>query len=581
MRLKPNRYMKSELHLRPFQSACIWQMINRKSGLIALPTGTGKTITSLSIYTYLKHKFPDLKLLYITDKTLIKQTYNQDLPTYFKDLSASFIYDNNKQERNRIYARWAYQDDILLINYHTLRNDFKDLGQYLKQINCNFITILDEATAFKNTTAQITECVTLLTRVSKRTYALTATPGTSGLYDVFNILSAIQLKPYKSKAEFEQHHCKVENSKIALFRLGSQKRVAIPKPEKENTSAIYFSISNTFKINPPIKIMSYPQVGNFKILNPNNGSFRWAFNNQLRTSTNITALARDKKLFINVSVFDKPEFIGYKNIKGFREQTQKFMFIRSKKEIASELPPVNIIYRYCEETAEVQKTIKKIYATEKYSASQIEIATNTPQAYNTEIPQDYISDKIQHLIYYLQNDIPNEKCIVFYPYTQTTALIKPILESHLDTEIVYVHGQTADRDGELQKFLNSDKHRILIGTQTILKGLNLQAVDNLAILQTPYTFGNYLQLIGRINRIGGNNNTKTVVHFITKGTRDEDIHESALQQGVTIYKLDKRLIDEGVVPKEYLLRASGMTEQQAKLYLEKQLEARKLDYMKR
>lgn len=573
--------MKSNLELRPFQEHCIWQMINAKRGLIALPTGTGKTITSLSIYTYFKHKIPSLKLLYITDKTLIKQTYSQDLFTYFKGLKANYVYDNNKQERKQIYSQWVHYNDILIINYHTLRTDFELFGHILRDIDRNFITILDEATAFKNTTSQINQCVSKLTRASRRTYALTATPGTSGLYDIFNILTAIQLSPYKNHYEFEYKHCDFQATKMILFKSGSTKRVSIPQPEKGSTTTVtaYFSLRKAFKINKPMKIMSKPNVGWFSILNDANGSFRWRIPNQLTTKTNITALAGSEKLFISASIFDNKVFNKYKNIKLFKEKTSEYMFIRSKKDIASELPPVNVIYRYCDETDEVKRAVKKIYESEKYSASQVEIATMAPQAYSNEfIDTEPLSGKMASLLYYLENDIPNEKCIIFFPYTKATDIIKRTLQDHFHQDVIYVHGQTPDRDGELQKFLSSDRIRFLVGTATILKGLNLQQIDNIAVLHPTYTFGNYLQLIGRINRLGGTNNTKTIVHFITRGTRDEDMLESILQQGVVTYKFDKRLVDDGVIPEKYLQNKNGMTEQQAKEYLDKQLEARRANY---
>lgn len=578
--------MKPNLVLRPFQEQCIWEMLHKKRGLIALPTGTGKTITSFSIFSYLKSKFPDIKLLYITDKTLIPQTANQDLPTYFK-LNQLHIYNHTKQEREAIYQTWtAYPNQsILIINYHTLRNDFSIIGNYLKKINLNFITILDEATAFKNTTSQIYNCITLLSKVAKRTYALTATPSTSGLYDTYNILNAIQLPPYRSKQEFETHHCKTEAKKMCLIRntATNQKRMAFPieNPKNKTSLQLFFSIRNQFKIFTPIKILSYPNVGHFKQLSQNNGSFCWTIPKPLQTKTSILATTtnpktdKTKKIHLQLSLFDNRSFAGYKNISLFRQQTQKTMFIRSKKEIAKELPPITILYRYTDTSKEQEQVIKQLYKNENYSASQIEIALVSPQSYSESVPQDYVSPKLETLLHYIQNDIQDEKCIIFFPYTQGTDTICNILNQN-EISNIQVTGEVKNRDEALREFLDSDI-RCLVGTTTILKGLNLQSIDNLIVLHPTNTFGNYLQLIGRINRIGATN-PKTVVHILTRESRDIDLMESVYQQGSTIYKLNPKLIDEGVLPKKYY-KERGMTEQQAKQFLEKQLEARRAVYL--
>lgn len=576
-RLIHNQYMKPILRLRPFQHEAVWFLLNRTSAVLALPTGTGKTITAFSTYSYLKDTFPDLKLLYITEKPLILQTVTQDLPTYFQNLKYTYIYNNSKQERQRTIKDWALNRDILILNYHTVRIDFDTIGRALNHIDNNCIAIFDEATNFKNPEAQISKCIKLLTKATKRSYAMTATPSTSGLFDVFNICSTIGCPPYKTKAEFDRFHCDYNAVKMFYFRSGNHKAMGIGKkiPDTENVE-LYFSFRNKFKLSGSVKIISKPNMGYFSILNESNASFRWVVNQKLVTRSGLLLTHNNKKMSVQVSVFDNREHIGYKNVKLFKSQTDNIMFVRSKKEVAKELPPVTISNVYCEEDKESKQAIIELYKSEKYAASQIEISITAPQVYCESVQQDFQSDKIKQLIHFLQNDIPNEKCIVFYPFTSATRIIKYHIDRELKINSAYCSGETKDNHAEMQRFLNDPDCRVLIGTTTILKGLNLQAIDYLVTLQLPYTSGDYLQLIGRINRIG-NTSPKFIYNFMAHDTRDEDIYKAVMEQTYLTYKFNPKLIDQGVIPDSY--KGQGMTESESKDFLDKQLENRKQDYI--
>ena len=580
-RLKaPNPYADPSLQLRHFQEEAIDFLLQRNRGLLALPTGTGKTITAFSTYSYLKANNPSLKLIYVTEKGLIPQTISQDLPTYFSKLTFSHIYNNSKPQRTQIYKHWTYHTDILILNYASLRIDFTELGQCLSKLNGNFITILDEATNFKSPDAQVSNCVFKICRASKHAYAMTATPASSGLYDIFNILKAIGEPPYKTKAEFDRFHCNYDTQKMFLFNWNGVKKIGVAIEEKSKKHrTLYFSLSKSFKISEPVQLLTKPTLGSFTVLNPNKGVFRWIVPANTKTYASLLALVGDKKMHCRVSIFDNIQHIGYKNLKSFRMLTERTMFVRSKKEIATELPALNVSYHPCTESEEVRATIAKLYASEKYSASQIEIALTTPQVYNPALPVDYISDKVAQLIYWLKNDIPNEKCIVYFPYTQATAIIVDLLKKHLNTNIAYICGETTDHAEQIDAFLNTDTTRILVGTATILKGLNLQSVDYIATLQKPYVFSNYQQLCGRINRIGGNNNPKFITNFITQGTRDEDISEVVLKQATLIQELNPKLVEEGIIPKTHKPTGKGLTESEARKELDLLLESRRDSYL--
>lgn len=587
-----NSYIKSTLQLRDFQLQAIDFAYKRKKSVIALPTGTGKTITSLAWFAKIKQDHPNAKLLYVTEKSLVLQAVEQDLPTYF-NFTFDYVYNNTKAQRLKIYDRFINSLDILVINYHSLRNDFDDIGLVFAKLNSQVAVVFDEATAFKHANSKISKCVTLLTKATPACIALTATPCMSGLYDLFNILRGLNASPYKSVSEFESLHCEFTYTKLASFSFMNARRVAIAHIDKKNEElkaqgrmynvTFYFSLTNAFKIEKGINFIHKPSQGIFSVLNAQNGSFSWSLPCNAFLQTSLTALTPKRKLFINIKVFDQPKHKCYKNLSLFKDTTSNLMFVRAKDEIARELPPVTIQYRYVDYDADTKKAIANLYENGKTSASQIEIALNTPQVYLKSLRDDYINPKLEDLIDFLSNDIPEDKCIVYFPYTQTTQILKQILSDKLNTDVAYVTGESeTDNNAEVKRFLADSNTRILVGTSSVLKGLNLQSVNYIAILQKPYTFGNYQQLIGRINRIGGDYTPKTIVNFITKDSRDEDIKTAVLEQALLTYKLNPKLVENGLIPASLLnSNKKGMTEQEAKSYLDEQFLARRVQFIKK
>ena len=568
-------YTKENLKLREFQKEAIEFLKERPRAICCLPTGTGKTIVSFSTFAKLKEANPQLKLIYVTEKPLIKQTITQDLPTYF-NLTFTYIYNNTKAERIARYKEWLKLFDILVINYTSLRIDFNDIGNILAQHKTPLISIFDEATNFRNTEAQITQCVKLLSKASVNSYALTATPASRGLYDIFSIMMTMGVAPYQNKIIFNKIHAVWNTKKMYLFKMGDKSAMGIGKPYEntDNAQVCYMSFKKRFNLDGKVSIMTAPKTGIFQILDNHKGTFSWAIYNEVFTKANILIMNNDKRLVVTANVFNEVKHTGYKNLKIFRERTNNAMFVRAKREIVQELPPVTVSVRYCDEDPQSIEAVKVVYSDEKHSANQVEIAQATPQAY-LAIESNYKTDKIQRLIDFIKYDIENEKVIIYFPYTTTTAILKEILEAELKQKVAYCYGGNKDNNGELQRFLNSKDIQVLIGTNTILKGLNIQEVNHIVVLQPPYTAEQYIQLIGRINRIGGDYKPKFITHFLCEDTRDIDIYKALNAQLKHINDINPQLIEDGLL----IDSQDSMDEREARTFLDKSLEARKTKYL--
>lgn len=571
-----NQYVKPHLSLRDFQRQAVEFLLSKKVALLALPTGTGKTITALTTYCNLLKNNPKLKLIYITEKPLIRQLVEQDLSNYF-NLTHSFVYNNTKPQRIEIYNTFAQYSNVLVVNYASIRQDFNDIGAILQKNNLDFITIYDEATNFRTPTTQIAKNIMLLCKASQRAYAMTATPASRSLIDIYNILDTLGMPPYSSKAEFERIHANYTLKKMFLFRAGTLKAVAIARPSEDGkTHTAFVSLRNKFKLQGNVKLLTKSILGQFKIINENNASFSWSVKPETYAKVTLLMLVNGRKLAVQVSIFDEKSSVGYKNLKLFTQTTKDSLFVRGKHEIVKELPPLTITTHYTDECEKAKDAIKYLYQKEQFSASQIEIATNTPQVYLENIPPLYKSDKIQRVIDFIKNDLQTEKVIIYYPYTQTLQVLKNILAKEFETQIAYYTGEVKDSQKQIEMFLNDANCQILLATNTILRGHNIQSVNHIIALQPPYTAENVIQLVGRINRIGGTYEPKFLHYFLNQGTRDEDIYTSLNAQLKHIKQINPQFIEDGLIHENSEMQ---MSEAQAKIYLDNQLRQRKTIYV--
>lgn len=77
---------------------------------------------------------------------------------------------------------------------------------------------------------------------------------------------------------------------------------------------------------------------------------------------------------------------------------------------------------------------------------------------------------------------------------------------------------------EVNKFRDSDEHKILVGTFGAAgTGLNMQVANHLIFLDLPDNYGNLVQYEDRIHRIGSEKDVH-IYYLLAKNTVDIDIY---------------------------------------------------------
>lgn len=264
-----------------------------------------------------------------------------------------------------------------------------------------------------------------------------------------------------------------------------------------------------------------------------------------------------------------PVIMGYspEKIKEFREVIDPYYIGRPKHEVATELPSLSTRVievemtqaqedKYAEaltgllalgntEDAVVKETTKLT------QISYCQEIANHPMLINCEGD----SGKLEMLIELLtEGDFEDEKVIIFSRFSKMVDLIMARLEKEkIGAARVTGAENQLQRDAAMKAFQNPDSDtRVICITTAGSESINLQAAKALVCFDTPWSGGDFLQLVGRMIRIGSVHDRCYVIHLIAKGKRRKTVDHRVMEklgQKMTLIEavLGKRLKGDGDV----------------------------------
>jgi len=236
-----------------------------------------------------------------------------------------------------------------------------------------------------------------------------------------------------------------------------------------------------------------------------------------------------------------PVIVGYRDrdIVRFRDKIDPYYLGRPKHEVASELPILttkdisvgmtSFQHQLYQETlagllemgdGEIKETdqlTKIIYCQE---------IANHPCLIGHE---DSDSDKLDTLVDLLTDggDFEDEKVIIFTRFRKMVDYAMPYIEKK-GVKCVRVTGAENDdqRDEAMRQF-QDHKSDIKVIWITMAGGdaINLQAAKAMIFYDTPWSAGDYLQILGRMIRIGSLHQRVYAIRLIADGTVDERVQE--------------------------------------------------------
>lgn len=465
------------------------------------------TVESIAALAYLWEKEPNNKVLVIAPKSAIRQ-WAGEIERFTKGVrtlvAASPKVEKGQspvEARQKIYEEWMNAPTgpndpkaVLITTYATLVRDWyhdsfqpvlangkPDPKQPVKPglldrisavLGPNLVVIFDEATAFKSMKTKTWEVVRFLSDRSNRVYGLTATLLKNNLLEGWSIYKAIKPDLFGTKTKFHEDFCYIE----------------------------------------------------------------------------MKSVARRQKI---------PMIIGYKNLDRFREIIDPYYLGRPKHEVSKELPILTTRELVCEispaEEAKYQEALSgvlelgdgeiKDYEETKVLTSLIycqqvvdslsllkfnegaDIVSGV--AFDPEVHKiGALGAKEQGLLDLLTDELDGEKVIVYTRFASLVGRLQEVLKRS-GIKSVCITGAESDKkrreNQQLFQDLKSDI-RVIFITDAGSEAINLQAAAGLVFYDMPWSWGNYVQILGRMIRIGSPHQAVFAYHLIAErcGSKKED-----------------------------------------------------------
>lgn len=258
------------------------------------------------------------------------------------------------------------------------------------------------------------------------------------------------------------------------------------------------------------------------------------------------------------------EIIGAKNLNELRSKVQNILIRRTEYEVSIQLPKTNIIKKSCEmdsvqiklmnmiseETMDIQNQMSRLRDKNGKITNQTlydildgkskgliaarQAACTDPRMflfsnskamkdkYGIEVPKNYkMSDKMESTIDIVEDIIQSgNKVIIFSKFKVSAILIGEYINKKFKVPILmYTGTENQDvRDNNVKLFNENENFPVLIGTDAMSAGLNLQIAKFVINIDQPDTYAIKTQRIGRARRAGSQFDNVIVYDMITSST---------------------------------------------------------------
>lgn len=502
LKLPPNPILKERITgldgvevpftLRYYQIQGILHMLALRRMILGDGTGLGKTIQTIGAFSYIWDKNPKMKALVVAPKSAIRQ-WGDEIARFTNGVKV-FIGTAPKDSkdgsavdaRERVYEEWSAYDGpcVLIMNYALLIRDWNHggfrpllpngrpdhkkpvvpglLDRIMQRHGKDLTVVYDEATAFKSMKTKTWEVVAFLSSYANRVFGLTATLLKNNLFEGYNIYKAICPRLFTTKTAFYNDYCFVE-----------------------------FQQTKTARI-PIIK--------------------------------------------------------GYKNLDKFRETISPVYLGRPKHEVSSELPSLTTreisfelskaeILKYndalqgilelgdgeIKEFSETKALTSLIYCQQIVNSLALLKFKEGDEIAEWDMPEGHkvgtLSSKEQALVDLLNDELDGEKVIVFTRFASHLPRLQEILKKQgLKSVCISGNEKTDELRRASQKVfqdLTSDT-RVIFITAAGSEAINLQAAAAIIFFDMPWSWGDYVQILGRMIRIGSPHQSVLAFHLMAE-----------------------------------------------------------------
>lgn len=481
---KPNKYLKESTVLRYYQVVGALHMMLLQRMVLGDGTGLGKTIETIAAYTWSLLNNPNLKLLVVCPKSAMYQ-WAEEFEKFTTDISVRVI-TNDYQGFTGIQARKmqysAFKEHVMVINYAPLIEEYEFIRQALSP---NYMVIYDECQTFKNRKTRVHLACSLISEMAERVYGLSATIIKNSLEEVYCIYSVIVPGLFGNITRFRKNYCKQELMKL---RIGGKER-RIPKTVGyKNLQQFKQAIDPYFLIRRKEEVASeLPKLISRKVILEMEPDQKRLYKEAL---SGIMYEEKIKREYYEISDKVRNGTSDEKTLKLYEERKDKYeKFMTEDGRKRGKLAALT----YCQ------------------------MISNGPSL----VGQSGESSKENEFIRLMTEELVEEKVILFTRFkTGIPALEIACERNHISYTKITGDLNDSDRQSARLKFQNDPTCKIIFITTAGSASLNLQSAGVIIFYDTPWSYGDLVQTIGRAQRIGSLKEHILVLHMINKGTID-------------------------------------------------------------
>lgn len=486
--LKKNKYLKETTKLRYYQVIGSLHMIMLSRMVLGDGTGLGKSLENIAAYTWLLEKDPTLKWLIVCQKSAMYQ-WAEELDKFTQGITYRVISNeqkgvSNRQARQEHYT--AFSENVMIINYNPILEEYEQIKEIL---GSNYMICWDECIAFKNRKTKTHFAAEQLSGSAQRVYGLSATIIKNGLEEVYGIYNVVVPGLFGRITHFRKAYC----------------------------------------------------------------------------------VQKKMRLKIKGKIRKIPKTIGYKNLKKFKDTIDPYFLIRRKKDVASELPQLiskqavlemsdeqsdlyrdalnGIVYeeKIKQEYYELLDIIRQNENIDEKTMNQYNELKKKYDQFSTEdgkrkgklaaltycqmvsngpglIKAEGRSSKEEEFIRIMTEELSTEKVILFTRFKRGIPFLEIQCERNkIDYAKITGDQSSKERDIARQRFQTDPNCNLIFITTAGSSSLNLQAASTIIFYDTPWSYGDLVQTIGRAQRIGSLQEHIVLIHFVNKNTIDAKV----------------------------------------------------------
>lgn len=511
--LKPCKYLKESTKLRYYQVVGCLHLLMLSRMILSDGAGLGKTLQIIASYAFCLQKDPTLKLLIVAPKSAVNQ-WAEEFRRFSTGISVHVLknsygkvrgenkvgplpllrklklkYDSFTGYEARRLQYMSVRANVLVTSYYPVQEEYKFL---IANRGTNYAFVIDECQEIKNRNTGVWFGSNEIGNRAKRVYGVSATIIKNRLEEAYNIYQVIVPGLFGSVSKFNKEYLKLKKNKIVR---GGKK--------------IFFN-----------KIVGYKNLNVFKTtIDP------YFLIRRTRDVANELPSLISKKIILDMTEAQKSLYRDALNGNIYREKMKiNYYEYRELLNNATEITPKmtekleDLYHKYQESLTEDGMSKSKVTA-----LCYCQLISNGPQWLDPEQKGD--SEKEKEFRRLFDQELKCEKVLVYTRFKSGIPRLEAILDDiGIDHRKITGDVSSDNRDKARLDFNDPNKDVVaMFLTQAGSAALNLQSANVLIFYDTPWSFGDLYQTIGRAQRIGSIHPHVHVIHLCCKKTIDEHV----------------------------------------------------------